>query len=227
VQLLIVGLEPPTCIAAVPECPVNVLSVTASEPELLWIPAYPLFPVNVHSIVVRLELRACMAPAMSPLLSVNLQPVKIESEEYIPTAHPPTFSTNAQSVTVGLESLLVIPAPRLRPWFATNVHRVTVGLADILHIPPPCMPKLSLNMQLVTVGLEDSLYIPPAGPGPEPELDHIQAPVIVKPSSTVSGPSPLVHATMGPGPSVLIVVTSGPPLLRRVIALPPRLIVSL
>jgi len=52
-------------------------------------------------------------------------------------------------------------------------------------------------------------------------------PVIVKPSSAVSGPSPLTQVTtLPPTPVASIVVTSAPPELRKAIVLPLKLIVS-
>ena len=72
-----------------------------------------------------------------------------------------------------------------------NVQLVTVGWLLKLYIPPP--PKVAefpLNEQLVTVGLLPELYIPP----PSKALP----PVIVKPSSTESGPSALLQVTTVP-----------------------------
>ena len=95
-----------------------------------------------------------------------------------------------QLVTVGLLFRLIIPPPLLPAAFPSNVQSVTVGLLVKLFIPPPKVAEFPLNVQSVTIGLLPSLYIPP----PKPALP----PVMVKPSSTVPGPSPLEHVTTVP-----------------------------
>ncbi len=60
-----------------------------------------------------------------------------------------------------------------------------------------------------------------------PELGPLALPpVIVKPSSTVSGPSPFRHCTTWKLPVPSMVVTSDPAELRSVTALPRKLMAS-
>ena len=86
-----------------------------------------------------------------------------------------------------------------------------------------------MTAQFLTVGLVPSLRIPPPMVELAPNTDGSPVPpVIVKPSTTVSDPSPLMHLTtlsFRPVPSM--VVTAAPPELRRVIALPRKLMTSL
>ncbi len=106
-----------------------------------------------------------------------------------------------------------------------NEQLVTVGLLLSLCIPPPRVPAVfPVNVQLVTVGLLLSLYIPPpllSGGDP-----LALPPVMVKPSSIVSGPSSLTHCTTWKSPVPSMTVTSGPSALRNVIALPRKSMAS-
>ena len=141
---------------------------------------------------------------------------------------------NVQFVTVGLLLRLYSPPPPSSPQLPligmavtrleTNVQLLTFGSLKLLYMPPPASALLELNVQLVTVGLLNSLRIPP----PRTNASGFGA-SMQKPSSTVSGPSPVSHVTterrLKKG-SVLMHVTSGPSELRRVTALPRKLIVS-
>jgi len=83
--------------------------------------------------------------------------------------------------------------------------------------PPTVFPR---NQQFLTAGLPWKMNIPPpSAPWP--------LPVIVKPSRTVPGPSPLADlTTLSSIPRMSMTVAAGPPEPRSVICLPARSIVS-
>ena len=165
-----------------------------------------VFPLNVQLVTVGLP------------TSLDIPPPKL----------PAVFPLKAQLVTVGKLLLqLYIPPPFVPAVFPLKVQLVTVGLLTELYIPPPSeLAVFPLNLQLVTVGLVPELYIPPPRGSPSPGSVPVP-PVIVNPSRTVLGPSPLTHlTTLSFKPVASIVVTFGPPELRTMIALPLKLIVS-
>jgi hypothetical protein len=119
----------------------------------------------------------------------------------------------------GRPSPLIIPPPAARAVLSMNEQPSMSGLLpERFRIAAPTSPRLPVKMQSRTVGLLPTLCMPPPR--------EASPPVIVKPSSSVSGPSPLAQVTTVPAPWASIVVSSGPAVLRRVTALPPKSIIS-
>ena len=125
---------------------------------------------------------------------------------------------NRQPLIVGLVPLpsFDMPPPSFAVFVSNELLRTFGDAPLMLRMPPPAMSDvLSTNRQSSTVGLEPSLSMPPCAP-----------PVIVKPSISVSLPSPRLQVTVVPLPPPSIVVVSKPFSLRIVMALPSVLMFS-
>ena len=234
VQLVTIGLLvlllsiPPALTAAM--LPSKQQTVTVGLLASFRIPPPKLAVLPMKSQLVTVGLLPVtfrIPPPRCAELFVNMQSVTIGLALVVLSIPPPVpmaasamFPMKSQFVTVGLQSaLLCMPAPNFAV-LPVNEQSSTVGLLPLkLPIPPPFVEALLFtNVQLVTVGLLPLLFIPP------PKL--ASPPVIVKPSSTVSRPSPEVQVTTVPASCASIVVTSRPAELRTVIALPRKLMVS-